>query len=85
MLAMFRNYRAEGYHEVVISVPIDSKDGQHIEKVVAALPEKHRTALQWHYVKPYIPVRKVRQALGVTLDGLHDLTNQARAMVKNRA
>jgi hypothetical protein len=85
MQPMFRGFRA-GYEEPeVISVPIDSLDGHRVEKLVIGLPEQHRTILQWSYVKPYIPVRKVCQVLAVPYRELPDLLHAARAMVRNRA
>jgi hypothetical protein len=85
MQPMFRHYRA-GYEEpTAIPEPIDSLDGHRVEKLVVGLPEKHRTVLQWAYVKPYIPVRKVCQVLAVPYRELPDMLHDARAMVRNRA
>lgn len=83
VLPMFVGYRPNGYHEVQARVPVDSLDGLRIERLVVRLPDKHRTVLQWFYVRPYIPVRKVRQALGLTFDDLHELIHDARSMLKN--
>lgn len=83
VLAMFRAYR-HGYEEPAPSGSVDTLDGHKMEKLVIALPEKHRTVLQWAYVKPYIPVHKVRKALGLTTDGLYDLMHDARTMLRNR-
>ena len=82
---MFRQYRAEGYHEVMGGMPIDSLDGHRLEKLVVSLPEKHRTLLQWAYTRPYIPVHRVRKALGLTERDLHEMLHSARTMVKNLA
>jgi hypothetical protein len=85
MQPMFRHYRA-GYEEhTVIPVPIDSLDGHRVEKLVVSLPEQHRTILQWAYVKPYIPVRKVCQVLAIPYRELPDMLHAARAMVRNRS
>jgi hypothetical protein len=80
---MFRHYR-HGYEESH-ATSLDSRDGLVIERLVVALPEKHRTAIQWAYVYSYIPVRKVRQALGVTEAALLDLVNVGRTMLVNRS
>ena len=82
---MFRGYREYAYVEQVIPVPIDSLDGHRVEKLVVSLPEKHRTVLQWAYVKPMIPVRRVCQALAVPYRELPTLLHNARSMVRNRA
>lgn len=81
---MFRHYR-DGYPEAPQTImPVDSLDGHRVEKLVVALPAKHRTVLQWWYCRPYIPVMKVRRVLGLTTPGLYDLVHEARAMVRNR-
>lgn len=84
VLPMFQGYR-DKYHETKPApVPVDSLDGHRIEKAVTALPEKHRACLQWSYVRPYIPVHKVRRVLGLTTPGLHELLHDSRTMLKNR-
>ena len=85
MQPMFRGFRA-GYEEPpVVSIPIDTLDGHRVEKLVIALPDKHRTVLQWAYVHTYIPVRKVCQAVAVPYRDLPEMLHDARAMVRNRA
>jgi DNA-directed RNA polymerase specialized sigma24 family protein len=85
MQPMFRGFRA-GYEEPpVVAVPIDSLDGHRVEKLVVGLPEKHRTILQWAYVRPYIPVRRVCQVLAIPYRELPSMLHDARAMVRNRA
>jgi hypothetical protein len=82
---MFQGYR-HSYDEIPVrGLPIDSLDGHRLEKLVIGLPDKHRAALQWSYVRPYIPVHRVRRILGVTAPGLFELVHAARAMIRNRA
>lgn len=83
VLPMFRHYR-HGYEEPRAGSGVDSLDGQAVEKVVTSLPEKHRTALQWAYVKPWIPVLAVRRVLGLKHQALYDVLQEARCMVANR-
>jgi hypothetical protein len=80
---MFREYR-HGYEEPQPGSNVDSLDGHTVEKMVVRLPEKHRTVLQWWYVRPYIPVQRVRKALGLTTPALYELVHDARAMLRNR-
>ena len=47
------------------------------------LPEKHRLAVSWHYIRPVNPSR-ARKQLGVTLDGLQRLVIDGRQMLINR-
>lgn len=83
---MFRDYRPE--RELVYNPPepkrdADLLDGARLNKAITALPEKHRHSLQWFYIKPCHP-RHPRKALGVTLEGLHKLVQDARDMLRNR-
>jgi hypothetical protein len=83
---MFRGYRQDnGNHDVAAPIPVNSLDGWAVEKLVVALPEKHRTLVQWYYVYPVIPVLRVRKALGLTTPALYELLHDARAMLRNRA
>lgn len=83
---MFRQYRSSAWqwHAPEIRPQGDPRDHMRIEKAVAGLPEKHREALRWCYVWPYVPVGKVRQHLGVTREGLGSLIEDGRDMVVNR-
>jgi hypothetical protein len=78
---MFRHYRPDGYAEVSASTPIDSLDGQAVERCVVALPAAQRTALQWCYCFSWIPVHKVRRHLDVTERELVDLLHDGREML----
>jgi DNA-directed RNA polymerase specialized sigma24 family protein len=84
---MFRGYQSKARHWEIdppIRIEINTLAAHEIEKIVSALPDKHRSALRWCYVFDMVPVIKVRQHLGVTNDALLDLVDSARDMVKNR-
>lgn len=81
---MFKQYRAGYEVPTAMSNPIDSLDGHLLEKHVVALPEKNRTALQWSYVHPYIPVLRVRRVLGLTYAGLSETIDTGLTILKNR-
>lgn len=74
---------ARQWHAPVISDQVDSLDGQAMEKMVAALPDKHRSAIRWCYVECGSPI-KIRQKLGLTGDGLRQMVRDARQMLVNR-
>lgn len=63
---------------------VDRMDAAKIAKAVAALPQGHRSAINWHYVKPVSPTRAC-QAIGVTQEGLFTLVRDARQMLLNRS
>jgi len=67
-----------------IHVEINTLDAHEVEKTVAGLPDKHRTALRWCYVFAFIPVGKVQRELGLTRAALGQLLNDARDMMRNR-
>jgi DNA-directed RNA polymerase specialized sigma24 family protein len=67
-----------------ISTALDTLDALLIERTVSQLPEKHRDALRWHYVRKADPAGMARR-LGVSLAGLLELVCDGRAMVANRA
>lgn len=83
VLPMFRLYKPYLYPERGASSPIDSKEAVEVQKCMAYLPEKHRYAVGWCYVIRSNPARAARD-LGVSTQGLMDLINQGRDMVKNR-
>lgn len=82
---MFRNFRASKQWEAspYIGTPVDTLDAALIEKAVYALPEKHREAVRWWYVYRRDPVAMARN-LGVSKQGLADLVEAGRTMLKNR-
>lgn len=63
---------------------VDTLDGLAVERGVSALPDKHREAIKWAYVTPYIGVRTIRQRLGVTAAQLQTLLRDGRQMLLNR-
>lgn len=63
--------------------PVDKMDAARIAKAVIALPESHRHAINWSYVKPVNPPRAARE-IGCTLEGLALLVRDGRQMLLNR-
>ncbi len=86
MQPMFRQYqsKARQWETPEPKVALNPLAAHEVEKAVAFLPEKHRTAVRWAYVFSWIPVNRVRQELGVTRDGLGDLLDASRDMLVNR-
>ena len=81
---MFRGYRStDVWAAPSVSEPVDKLDAAKIAKAVIALPDKHRGATQWHYVKPVAPGKAARE-LAVTLVDLAQLVIDARTMLINR-
>ena len=66
-----------------ICTPVDTLDAALMEKAVYALPEKNREAVRWWYVYRRDPVSMARN-LGVSKQGLADLVESGRTMLKNR-
>jgi DNA-directed RNA polymerase specialized sigma24 family protein len=64
-------------------VAVDGMDAQRIAKAVGHLPEPHRKALHWSYIRPVNP-RRAASDLGTTLDGLALLVRDGRQMLVNR-
>lgn len=61
--------------------PIDREKALAVAKAVAKLPPRHRSALNWHYLKPKKAVAKAKE-LDVTLEGLACLVCEARVMLR---
>ena len=81
---MFRAYRStDVWAAPDVSAPIDKLDAARIGKAVIDLPGYHRAATQWHYVKPVAPGKAARQ-IGVTLQALAQLVQDARTILINR-
>ena len=82
---MWRNSRTSRQWEVspYIGVPVNTLDAVLVEKAVYALPEKHREAVRWWYVYRRDPVAMARN-LGVSKQGLADLVEAGRTMLRNR-
>jgi hypothetical protein len=62
---------------------VDLLDALAVEKTMRHLPEKNRTALQWHYLYPFILPWRACRFLGVSQVGLRQLVVNARQMVDN--
>jgi DNA-directed RNA polymerase specialized sigma24 family protein len=84
---MFRLYRAparaRGAEHTWSGVSVDGMDAQRIAKAVTHLPEPHRRAIHWSYIKPISPKRAAAEQ-GTTLPGLALLLRDARQMLLNR-
>lgn len=84
---MFRLYRsparARGAESTWSGVPVNGPDAARIARYVAQLPEPHRKALNWSYLKPVNP-RRAASEIGTTLDGLLLLVRDGRQMLVNR-
>jgi DNA-directed RNA polymerase specialized sigma24 family protein len=82
---MFRYYRsAEVWITPDPQIPTDSEAGWKMERSIRNLPEKHREAIRWHYVRRTDP-RKQARILAVTVSVLSDLVHDGRSMLKNRS
>lgn len=82
---MFRMYqsKARQWEAPVIQNPVDALDAVLVEKTVASLPEKQRDAIRWSYVHAGNPLAMAR-ALAVSKQGLADLVDSGRTMLKNK-
>ena len=82
---MFRNAKTPRSFDIDphISTALDTLDALLIERTVSKLPEKHRDALRWHYVRKADPAGMARR-LGVSLAGLLELVCDGRTMTQNR-
>jgi DNA-directed RNA polymerase specialized sigma24 family protein len=83
MFALYRSTDAKRAYGDETTVQIDKLDAAVIAKAVAVLPDKHRRALHWSYVKPHRPSAMARE-LGVGLEGLSQLIRDGRQMLVNR-
>jgi DNA-directed RNA polymerase specialized sigma24 family protein len=83
MFDLYRSSEAKRTYGEETSVPIDKMDAQAVAKGVSALPDKHRRAIQWHYLHPRNPTGQARE-MGVSLQGLADLVGAGRQMLVNR-
>jgi hypothetical protein len=80
---MFRLYRADNWERPEPRIGCDIHDAHRVDKGVRELPQDHRIAVQWFYVRPTSP-RRVCQAIGCTMRGLDDLVRASRSMLINR-
>ena len=67
-----------------ISTALDTLDALLIERTVSRMPEKHKEALRWHYVRASDPLGMARK-LAVSRAGLLELVIGGRTMVGDRA
>jgi hypothetical protein len=83
---MFRHYRST---EVWVAsdpqIPTDTQAGWRMEKHVRNLPEKHREAIRWHYIRRKLPPIRQARKLAVSMLVLCQLVHDGRSMLKNRA
>ena len=61
---------------------VDTADAAQIAKAVSALPDSHRAAVNWAYVKPVSP-RRACQTIGTSMVGLQLLLRDGRQMLIN--
>jgi DNA-directed RNA polymerase specialized sigma24 family protein len=82
---MFAQYRSKAWQweRPEVKDPINTLDAMLMEKMVGALPDKHRTAIRWAYVVRCTPAIVFR-FMGVNADGLMEYLHDARQMLKNR-
>lgn len=83
---MFRQYRSHSWqwHAPEIKTELNTLECVEIEKMVSQLPDKHRTAIRWAYVFPWIAPSVIRRELALTKEGLEQLLTDARDMLVNR-
>lgn len=72
------------WHQPEPRIYVNMLDGHAMEKAVYLLPEKNRDAIRWAYVYRWVYPKRIRQALGVTDDGLMRLIADGRSMLNNR-
>jgi len=80
---MFRMYRPDNFERGAIATPVDGTDAQRIFKGIQALPQPHRIALSWFYIKPVNP-RRACQNIGTSMEGLALYVSDGRQMLINR-
>lgn len=82
---MFRQARSNSFqwHAPEAKAVVNIPEALEVEKAVSLLPEKHREAIRWCYVFPSRP-GKVAQRLAVSNEGLMNLLNTARSMLRNQ-
>lgn len=83
---MFGQYQSTNHwvgYALDIKVPEDVQDARRVARGVAFLPEPHRLALHWYYVKR-ASVMQGRKAIGCTAEMLAVYVIDARTMLINR-
>lgn len=80
---LYQSTEAHQAYGAPVAEPVDSRDAAKVAAGVAALPQGHRLALAWYYIKPVSPHRACRE-IGVTQAQLERLVHDARGMLVNR-
>lgn len=82
---MFAQYRSHAWQWETPEVQATGTPGENlvIEKLVSALPDKHRTAIRWAYAFPFVPVSVVLRHLGLTRADLLHMLDDSRDMLMN--
>lgn len=85
---IFKLHKSDEWHSreygAETALSVDRSDAVLVAKGVIALPEKHRAALQWYYIRHGSNPMGKRAELGVTLRDLAQLVIDARQMLINR-
>lgn len=85
---MFRLHRTDSWQDreygALTVVPVDKDDAVKIAKAVAALPDKHRRAVQWQYLQNARSATAKARELGLSHQGLADMVQAGRQMLINR-
>lgn len=81
---MWKNSKTSRQWDAVPHIPValDTLDALAIERTVSKLPDRHRDALRWYYVKPGDVLGMCRR-MGLSKDGLALMVCDARAMLVN--
>lgn len=74
--------RSKAEYGALTATMVDPADAVRIAKLLWRLPEPHRKALQWCYVKPVSPLAAARD-LGTNFDGLYRFVRDGRQMLIN--
>lgn len=83
MFALYKSTDGRREYGAETSVPVKKDDAQRLAKGIAQLPDKHRRALHWYYLRPRAPTAKARE-LGVSHEGLATLVQHARLFLINQ-
>ena len=83
---MWRNAKTPRQWDITPHVhqTLNTLEASETERAVSFLPEKHRTAIRWAYVFPWVPDNVIRRDLGATRDALSKLLDDARDLLCNR-
>ena len=83
---MFKQYRSHAWQWETpeITLPVNTLAAHEMERAVYFLPEKHRAAIRWAYVYPFISDSRVRRDIAVTRRELASLLVDGRDMLINR-